>query len=59
MVYSTIREIQQYQNQCYSFQMIDGIAHYLSEMPMNDEESLFELSLLREPRKVESASELL
>jgi len=59
MVYGVIRDIQQYQQQSYTFPMVDGIAHYLTELPSNDEETLYSLSLLREPRKTQSADDLL
>jgi len=59
MVYGVIRDIQQYQQQAYAFPMVDGIAHYLTELPSNDEETLYALSLLREPRKTQSADELI
>ena len=49
LVYSVIREIQQYQQASYTFELVN-IAHFLTELPSNDENSLYDLSLLREPR---------
>lgn len=59
LVYTVIQEIQQYQQKAYSFELMDGIAFYLTELPNNDEETLYTLSLEREPRNVKSADELL
>jgi hypothetical protein len=49
LVYSVIREIQQYQQQSYTYEIVN-IAHFLTEFPTNEEESLYELSLQLEPR---------
>eukprot|EP00012_Vannella_robusta_P006367 CAMPEP_0206209152 /NCGR_PEP_ID=MMETSP0166-20121206/16732_1 /ASSEMBLY_ACC=CAM_ASM_000260 /TAXON_ID=95228 /ORGANISM="Vannella robusta, Strain DIVA3 518/3/11/1/6" /LENGTH=185 /DNA_ID=CAMNT_0053630481 /DNA_START=540 /DNA_END=1097 /DNA_ORIENTATION=- len=49
LVYSVIREIQQYQQQSYTDDFVN-IAHFLTELASNDEEKLYELSLIREPR---------
>ena len=49
LVYSVIREIQQYQQESYTFELVN-IAHFLTELASNDENSLYDLSLLREPR---------
>ena len=49
MVFAVIREIQQYQQQSYTDQFVN-IAHFLTELASNDENSLFDLSQKREPR---------
>merc|ERR1712137_1127881 len=49
LVYSVIREIQQYQQKSYTDDFVN-IAHFLTELASNDEEKLYELSLIREPR---------
>mmetsp|Transcript_6017 Transcript_6017/g.9086 ORF Transcript_6017/g.9086 Transcript_6017/m.9086 type:complete len:537 (-) Transcript_6017:66-1676(-) len=49
LVFSVIREIQQYQQQSYTDDFVN-IAHFLTELASNDEEKLYELSLIREPR---------
>lgn len=59
MVYSVIREIQQYQQKAYNFEIVEGIAHYLTELPNNDEDVLYNLSVEREPRNTKSKDELL
>lgn len=49
MVFSVIREIQQYQQQSYTYDFVN-VAHFLTELASNNEEHLYNLSLLREPR---------
>ena len=49
MVFSVIREIQQYQQQCYTYDIVN-IAYFLTELASNNEEHLYDLSLIREPR---------
>lgn len=50
LVYTVIREIQQYQQMAYTFEYIDNIASFLTELPNNEEDVLYDLSLQREPR---------
>jgi len=57
LVYSVIREIQQYQQQSYTYGIVN-IAHFLTELPSNDENYLYDLSLQREPRGVTSIDQL-
>lgn len=38
---------------------MEGIAHYLTELPNNEEDVLYNLSIEREPRKTKTAEELL
>ena len=49
LVYLVIRDVQQYQQMSYPFEFSD-IAQFLTELPNNDEDVLYDLSLLREPR---------
>lgn len=49
MVFGVIREIQQYQQQSYNDEIVN-VAHFLTELASNDENALYDLSLLREPR---------
>ena len=49
LVYNVIRDIQQYQQRGYPEGMIN-IAYFLTELPSNDENSLYDLSLIEEPR---------
>lgn len=49
-MYTVIREIQQYQQMAYTFEYIDNIASFLTELPNNEEDVLYDLSLQREPR---------
>ena len=51
-MYTVIREIQQYQQMAYTFEYIDNIASFLTELPNNEEDVLYDLSLQREPRNV-------
>ena len=48
-VFNVIREIQQYQQQAYKDELV-YIGHFLTELPSNSEEKLYNLSLIREPR---------
>ena len=51
LIYNVIRDIQQFQPKGYPFEFVDNIAHYLTELPViSDENDLYNLSLLREPR---------
>lgn len=50
MVFRVIREIQQYQQQAYTYDFVN-IAYFLTELPSNNEEALYELSQIREPKK--------
>ena len=59
LIHSVIQEIQQYQQKSYTFEFVDGIAHYLTELPCNEEDDLYSLSIEREPRKTQSVEELI
>lgn len=48
LLYSVFCEIHQYQQTSYPFP--DTISAFLTELACNDEDELYELSLLREPR---------
>lgn len=51
LVYNVIQEIQQYQQTGYEYELVDNIAHFLTELPICDnDDDLYKLSLAREPR---------
>ena len=55
--YNVLREIQQYQLIGYTFELVDNIAHYLTELPLiANENDLYELSLIREPKNATAES---
>lgn len=50
LIYSVFDEIKQYQQTQYSIEYVEQLGAFLQQLPSNDEESLYKLSLLREPR---------
>lgn len=50
LIYNVIAEIGRYQTLGYNSSTVPNVLHYLSELPSNDDDTLYELSLLREPR---------
>lgn len=50
-----ILEIQLYQQVAYSFEPDFQLISLLNQIPHNDDEKLYELSLLREPRNADKA----
>eukprot|EP01104_Vermistella_antarctica_P005909 TRINITY_DN16657_c0_g1_i1.p1 TRINITY_DN16657_c0_g1~~TRINITY_DN16657_c0_g1_i1.p1 ORF type:complete len:1049 (+),score=228.63 TRINITY_DN16657_c0_g1_i1:400-3546(+) len=50
MEYNVIAEVQQYQQVKYPFKYVENIAHFLSELPYNNDDELYKLSLRHEPR---------
>jgi hypothetical protein len=58
LVFLVIREIQQYQQKRYSYELVDSIAYFLTELPYNNTSELYDLSLVQEPRSVTSIDEL-
>jgi len=59
-MYNIIEEIQTYQAEKYNTKDIkDPIIVYLTAVPYNDEDELYRISLIREPRGTESKSALL
>ena len=57
-IFQTLREIEQYQTTPYELQGVPSILSFLSELPHNDADELYRLSLLREPRGAESKRNL-
>jgi len=51
LVYRVIEEIKQYQQTGYDFKALEPIHTFLAQLPNLNEKDLFELSLVREPRK--------
>ena len=51
LVYSVISKIQQYQQTHYNLQPVDQIIHQLLSVSILDDNTLYGLSLKREPRK--------
>lgn len=58
LMYKVLREIEQYQAQPYDLTVVPNVLAFLSELPHNDSDELFRLSLIREPRNVENKSAL-
>lgn len=50
LIYTVFEEIEQYQLTHYSLEFVEQLGAFLQQLPFNDEESLYKLSLLREPR---------
>jgi hypothetical protein len=50
MIYNIIEKIQLYQQTSYKYPLVDNIAHYLTELPFNDDAELYDLSCRREPK---------
>ena len=50
LVYSVICEVIMYQQKAYSFTKQEPLYSYLLSLPNFDEDQLYELSVLREPR---------
>jgi len=50
MIYNIIEKVQLYQQTSYKFPLVDNIANYLTELPFNDDQELYNLSLRREPK---------
>jgi len=50
LIYNVIGEIQQYQHVCYDFEYVDHIASFLSELPQNTEDDMFNISKSFEPK---------
>ena len=49
-VFNIIDEIDRYQQIGYNFNLVDNIAHFLTELPFNGTEESYQLSLVREPK---------
>jgi len=58
-LYSVIEEIQTYQSEPYTCKEDKDVMVFLTAVPHNDEDELYRISLIREPRGVESKSSLL
>ncbi len=56
LVYRVIEEVHQYQLTAYNFERQEPIYTFLRELPSLDEKDLFDLSLVREPRKPSPSS---
>ena len=50
LIYDSVREICNYRNTPYNFQKNEILYNYLLALPAFDEDQLFDISLLREPR---------
>ena len=57
LVYNVIHEIKNYQQTPYNIEYTDNLGDYLHQLPFNDEDSLYKLSLIREPRVANSTTE--
>lgn len=51
MIYESIESVLRFQNTEYNLQHVPQITHFITSQPFYNEEELFSLSLLREPRK--------
>jgi len=58
-LYNVIAQIQQYQIVAYNFKTEKYLISFLTELPHNNEEELYQISLVREPRNTESKRDLL
>lgn len=51
LVYESLREIIMYQNRKHSFEKSDSLYYLLASIPFFDGDTLYELSVAKEPRK--------
>ena len=51
----TLTDILHYQKGEYDVARVDNVSAFLEELPANDEDSLYQMSLLREPRAADRA----
>jgi len=56
LVYTVISEIQLYQQAHYPIVRVEPLHTFLRELPHDDEEQLYQLSLMREPRGADAAT---
>lgn len=58
MIFKVIDEINTYQQDKYDFPVDHPVLSALQELPFNNEEDLYKLSLQREPRGKKNRSEI-